>query len=46
VSRLESRVALGEDMRVSSLSRYARALGGTLQVAIVIGERRFLVDVA
>jgi transcriptional regulator with XRE-family HTH domain len=45
VSRLESRVALGVDLRVSSLSRYARALGGALQVAIVIGDRRFLVDV-
>lgn len=28
LSRFESRVALGEDLRLSTLSRCARALGG------------------
>jgi hypothetical protein len=41
VSRLETR----EDMRVSTLGRYARALGGRLELAIVVGGRRYVVDV-
>jgi predicted transcriptional regulator len=44
ISRLESRVALGEDARLSSLDRYAQALGGKLEVAIVVDGRRFLVE--
>ena len=44
VSRLEARVALGEDARLSSLKRYARGLGGELEVAIVVGGRRYLID--
>jgi transcriptional regulator with XRE-family HTH domain len=45
VSRLEGRVASGEDLRVSSLARYARAVGGELEVAIVVGGRRWPIDV-
>jgi hypothetical protein len=41
VSKLESR----NDMHVSTLSRYARALGGQLEVAVVIGGRRYVLDV-
>jgi transcriptional regulator with XRE-family HTH domain len=41
VSRLEGR----EDMRLSTLERYARALGGHLQVAVVVGGRQYLLDV-
>jgi len=41
VSRLESRA----DMHVSTLGRYARALGGKLEVAIVLDGRRYVVDV-
>ena len=43
VSRLESRVALGEGLRLSSLTRYARALGGEVEVAIVVGDLRYLI---
>ncbi|HVW28875.1 MAG TPA: helix-turn-helix transcriptional regulator [Polyangiaceae bacterium] len=41
VSKLESR----SDMHVSTLSRYARALGGKLEVAVVVDGRRYLIDV-
>jgi hypothetical protein len=41
VSRLESR----EDMKLSTLSRYAGALGGELDVAVVINGRRYKLDV-
>lgn len=41
VSRLESR----EDMKVSTLERYAAALGGNVEIAVVIGARRYLVTV-
>jgi len=41
VSRLEAR----DDMRVSTLGRYARALGGWIEVAVVVGDRRYLIDV-
>ena len=41
VSKLESR----SDMHVSTLARYARALGGQLEVAVVIGGRRHVLDV-
>jgi transcriptional regulator with XRE-family HTH domain len=44
VSRLESRSALGADLRLSSLSRYARALGGEVELAIVVGDRRYLLE--
>ena len=41
VSRLESR----EDIKVSTLERYAAALGGKVEIAVVIGARRYLVTV-
>jgi hypothetical protein len=41
VSRLEKR----EDAKLSTLGRYARALGGRLQVAVVVGGRQYLLDV-
>jgi len=41
VSRLEGR----DDMHISTLERYALALGGILVVAIVIGGRQYLLDV-
>jgi|SRR5580658_8521918 hypothetical protein len=41
VSRLESR----EDMKLSTLTRYAVALGGELDVAVVIDGRRYKLDV-
>jgi hypothetical protein len=41
VSRLEHR----DDTRLSTLKRYARALGGQIEVAVVIHGRRYLLDV-
>jgi transcriptional regulator with XRE-family HTH domain len=41
VSRLERR----EDAKLSTLGRYARALGGRLQVAVVVGGHQYLLDV-
>ena len=41
VSRVEAR----EDRLISTLDRYARALGGRLDVAIVVDGRRFALDV-
>jgi hypothetical protein len=41
VSKLEGR----EDMKVSTLARYAAALGGKVEVAIIIDGRRYLIDV-
>jgi hypothetical protein len=41
VSRLESR----EDTKLSTLSRSADALGGELEVAVVIDGRRYKLDV-
>ena len=41
VSRLEAR----DDKKVSTLGRYAAALGGRLEIAIVVDGRRFLLDV-
>jgi transcriptional regulator with XRE-family HTH domain len=41
VSRLERR----EDAKLSTLVRYARALGGRLQVAVIVGGRQYLLDV-
>jgi transcriptional regulator with XRE-family HTH domain len=40
VSRLEAR----RDVKLSTLSRYASALGGVVEVAVVIGERRYQLD--
>jgi DNA-binding Xre family transcriptional regulator len=41
VARLEARTEGGEDVRLSTLQRYARALGGELEVAVVFpGDRR------
>jgi hypothetical protein len=41
VSRLEAR----DDMKLSTLARYAAAIGGKLEVAIVIGGRRYMLEV-
>jgi hypothetical protein len=41
VSRVEAR----EDRLVSTLDRYAHALGGKLEVAIVVDGRRYALDV-
>ena len=41
VSKLEGR----EDVKLSTLRRYAKALGGDVEVALVIEGRRYLVDV-
>jgi hypothetical protein len=41
VSRLEAR----DDRKLSTLGRYAAALGGRLEVAVVVNGRRFLLDV-
>ncbi len=40
VSRIESRA----DRKVSTLTRYAKALGGTLEVAIVLNGRRYVIE--
>ncbi len=40
VSRIESRA----DRKVSTLARYAEALGGTLEVAIVLNGRRYVIE--
>ena len=41
VSRLEART----DRKVSTLGRYAEALGGALEIAIVVDGRRYLIEV-
>jgi len=41
VSVLENR----QDVKVSTLGRYAAALGGRIELAIVIGDRRYVVEV-
>jgi DNA-binding Xre family transcriptional regulator len=40
VSRLERR----EDVKLSTLARYAAALGGTVQVAVVVNGRCYVLD--
>lgn len=40
VSILERR----SDSKISTLARYASALGGNVEVAVVIGGRRYLLD--
>jgi predicted transcriptional regulator len=40
VSRLEDRL----DVKLSTLERYASALGGEVDVAVVIGGRRYRID--
>jgi hypothetical protein len=40
VSRLEGR----EDVKVSTLARYASALGGSVEVAVVVDGRRYVLD--
>src|ERR1700733_11265847 len=40
VSRLEGR----EDVKLSTLARYAAALGGSVEVAVVVDGRRYLLD--
>jgi hypothetical protein len=39
-----SRVESGEALLLSSLTRYAQALGGEIEVAIVIDGRRYLIN--
>jgi len=40
VSRLEAR----RDVKLSTLGRYASALGGVVEVAVIVGERRYPLD--
>ena len=40
VSRLEGR----EDVKLSTLARYAGALGGSVEVAVVVDGRRYVLD--
>lgn len=40
ISRLEGR----EDVKLSTLARYAAALGGGVEVAVVVGGRRYVLD--
>lgn len=40
VSRLEGR----EDVKLSTLARYASALGGSVEVAVVVNGRRYVLD--
>lgn len=42
VSRLEAR----QDVKISTLARYASALGGSVEVAVVVGGRRYRLDLA
>ena len=42
VSRLEGR----EDVKLSTLARYAAALGGSVEVAIVVDGRRYVLDLS
>jgi transcriptional regulator with XRE-family HTH domain len=41
VSRLESR----EDIKLSTLMRYAKALGGELEVVVRVGDRKYRIEV-
>lgn len=41
VSKLEARETL-DDVRVSTLRRYAKALGGEMQLVVVIDGRRYV----
>jgi hypothetical protein len=41
VSRLEAR----DDMKLSTLTRYAAAIDGRVEIAIVIGGRRYMLEV-
>lgn len=40
VSKLEAR----QDVKLSTLERYVEALGGKVEVAVVVGDRRYRVD--
>jgi hypothetical protein len=40
VSRLEGR----EDVKLSTLARYATALGGVVEVAVIVNGRRYVLD--
>lgn len=40
VSRLEA----SQDIKLSTIGRYASALGGTMEVVVVVGERRYQLD--
>jgi transcriptional regulator with XRE-family HTH domain len=41
-----SKIEAGEDHRVSTLRRYAEALGGELDIGIVLGARRYRIALA
>jgi len=40
VSRLEAR----KDIKLSTLERYAKALGGELEVVVRVGDRKYRID--
>jgi len=40
VSKLEAR----QDVKLSTLERYVEALGGKVEVAVIVGDRRYRVD--
>ena len=42
VSKLEGR----EDIKLSTLMRYAAALGGGLEVSVKVGGRRYVIDIS
>ena len=41
ISRLEAR----DDMRLSTLKRYVSAIGGQVEIAVVVGGRRYLIEI-
>jgi hypothetical protein len=41
VSKLESR----QDVKLSTLKRYAESLGGKVDVVVVVGDRRYRIDI-
>jgi predicted transcriptional regulator len=44
VARLETRHAGGDDVKLSTLARYVRGLGGTLEIDVVLGGKRFRLE--
>ncbi len=45
VSKLEARQEARQDVRLSTLTRYVEALGGKVEVSVIVGERRYRIDV-
>jgi len=41
VSKLEAR----QDVKLSTLERYVAALGGKVEVSVVVGDRRYRIDI-